>query len=174
MLRPTQFLLPSGLISISVATVKQRTVAIDAQGSAFLNGEEGKGWRPIAPLWRGKAVRVETNAQGALLFHSASTTPGPSEYASNPQLNKDAPHAEGPPEKAMERRKAAEEQLSKEEAGKDRVMNASKSSTDLALPANAISGNTASPLMPTGLFRLVTDRGEKWVSADGKTWHIEN
>ena len=50
--------LPSGLDALSVATIRNRTVAIDATGSVFVSEEAGKEWSVITPAWTGRATVV--------------------------------------------------------------------------------------------------------------------
>jgi hypothetical protein len=61
--------LPSGLASISTATVRQRTLAIDPTGALFLSEDAGKHWEPVARQWTGHAVRVRVEAStGGAVF----------------------------------------------------------------------------------------------------------
>jgi len=52
--------LPSGLAVASIAHVNQHTLAIDSVGAVFLSEDRGATWRPVTPLWTGRAILVRT------------------------------------------------------------------------------------------------------------------
>jgi hypothetical protein len=54
-------------------------------------------------------------------------------------------------------------------------VNASVSSPPPPAPPSgpALTTTGADPLIPAMLFKLITDRHQTWVSADGKLWHEE-
>ncbi|MGA8088865.1 MAG: zf-HC2 domain-containing protein [Terracidiphilus sp.] len=74
--------LPNGLDVLSVASVADRTLALDKNGALFLSEDGGKHWKPVRTQWTGRAVLVRSlnavekgNAVGAQGALKMSPTP---------------------------------------------------------------------------------------------------
>ena len=50
--------LPSGLLSESTETTKDRTIAVDGAGAVFLSEDAGGHWVSVAKQWSGRAIAV--------------------------------------------------------------------------------------------------------------------
>ncbi|HTB97086.1 MAG TPA: carboxypeptidase-like regulatory domain-containing protein, partial [Terracidiphilus sp.] len=61
---PAQFILPSGLPVVSIATHVQQVLAIDANHAVFLSSDGGTSWQAVPVSWRGRAVRVDMVSHG--------------------------------------------------------------------------------------------------------------
>jgi hypothetical protein len=140
--------LPSGLNTVSSAAAVNRMVALDAAGGLFLSQDGGARWTPVTQTWTGKAVEVRAPVfKGARAFLPVRTVPrlqGPESAAAS---------APAPPAPSAS-------------AGNAQTAPA----TSPPETAKAASKSKAAPPVLAPLFRLVTDRREVWVSADGTVW----
>jgi hypothetical protein len=138
--------LPSGLNAVSSATMLNQLLAVDSAGTVFLSQDAGKHWEPVRPQWSGKAIAVQAPAQGLYQLMPAA----------------------GP--ESLDRASIATPPAEEKRAGPN--VNATVSSPPPS-PASApvVTTTGAAPPIPAMLFKLVTDRHQTWVSADGKVWH---
>ena len=138
--------LPSGLNTVSSATMLNQLLAVDSAGTVFLSQDAGKHWEPVRPQWSGKAIAVQAPAQGLYQLMPAAR-----------------------PE-SLDRASIATPPAEEKRAGPN--VNATVSSPPPS-PASAplVTTTGAAPPIPAMLFKLVTDRHQTWVSADGKVWH---
>jgi len=142
--------LPSGLRTVSAAALLNRLVVVDSAGSVFLSQDGGKQWEAVPAQWSGKAVAV----QAPKGVHPLILSAGQSQPI-------DSTAAFGQPAKT---------------AGDEENANAVPSPPPPAGAAAARAPDKptvmtkAPPPVPALFFKLVTDRHEVWVSADGKLW----
>jgi hypothetical protein len=141
--------LPSGLNTVSSAAMLNRMLAVDSAGALFLSHDAGKHWEAVRPQWSGKAIAVQAPPQNSYQLTPAARL-----------QNLDSASIAAP---------AAQEKR----AGPN--VNASVSSPPPPAPPSgpALTTTGADPLIPAMLFKLITDRHQTWVSADGKLWHEE-
>ncbi len=135
--------LPSGRNPVSSAAILDRLVAVDSAGSLFLSHDFGKHWEAIPVPWEGKALLVQAPP------HSNTQVMATADE-SHGLMNASAttsPASPAPPADAA-------------------AVPAAETAPAVLPPATA----PAAPPFPAMLFRLVTDRHQTWISADGKIW----
>ncbi len=146
--------LPSGKNAVSSAALLNRMVAVDSAGSLFLSQDGGKHWDSVRTQWSGKAVEVEALQQGFYRIGTNAAVSGPEMAVGPAQTPESSAAIEGANASAATKTKAAP-RVAAERA-------AAASGMVPPVPANRPA--------PAVLFRLVTDRRQVWISADGKTW----
>lgn len=139
--------LPSGLDTISSAALLNRLVAVDSAGAAFFSQDSGRHWESVFAPWTGKAVEVQA-PKGLYRLMPASED-------RRRQMAPATAHASMGSAVEIEPKEVASP--------------APPPSGASTAPPSAAKAKVAPPT-PAMLFRLVTDRHEVWVSADGKIW----
>ena len=140
--------LPSGLNTVSSAALLNRLVAVDSAGGVFQSQDGGKNWDAVFPRWTGKVVQVQAPTHSLYALIPAKETKAPElSSVSSQALVASAPgdNATPPP------------------------FAAANDAPSPATPNAKAKAKAAPPVLPLQ-FRLVTDRHEVWVSADGKVW----
>jgi hypothetical protein len=146
--------LPSGLSAISSAVMLNRILAVDPDGAVFLSSDATKHWERVPIQWTGKAVAVlapprELYPMNAAAQNDATLHTSPVAAVSMmPPPPAPTPGAPPPTDQAMATPTAG-------------------SASPAPVPPPAAD---AAPAMPGMLFKLINDRHQTWVSADGKVW----
>jgi hypothetical protein len=143
--------LPSGLNTVSSAALLNRLVAVDSGGGVFLSQDGGQHWQRVRARWTGKAVRVQAPPQNFSRFMIAAPDQAPEKTALSGQ-----PVPASTPEEAANAPASASPADENSSAG---------------IATVHAGASIAPPLVPTE-FKLLTDRHEVWVSADGKVWRM--
>jgi Putative zinc-finger len=133
--------LPSGLNAVSAASMQSQLIAVDSNGAVFLSRDAGEPWEPVPPQWAGKAIEVHAEPRTADEFKSASETVS---------VESASPPVPAPANEPRDERSTA-------------------TPPPRPSPLN-VAPLEAAPLMPSMLFKLVTDRHQTWISEDGKVW----
>jgi len=140
--------LPSGLNTVSSAAMLNTLLAVDSAGALFFSQDAGKHWEAVRPQWRGKAIAVQAPPQGLYQLTPAAAA------ESLDRASIVAP--------------AAQEKRARPN------VNAAVSSPPPPPPAHvsgpAVTATGVDPSIPAVLFKLITDRHQTWISADGKVW----
>ncbi|HEY1895075.1 MAG TPA: hypothetical protein VGG62_02335, partial [Terracidiphilus sp.] len=147
--------LPSGLNAVSSAAMLDRILAVDPDGAVFLSRDAAKHWDRVPVQWTGKAVFVQAPPREFYPLNSAAQkdealhTSPVAAVSINPEPPAQAPAVPSPPVESMKEAKSA-----------------TAAPGPPPSPANA---DAALPI-PGMLFKLINDRHQTWVSADGKIW----
>ena len=157
--------LPSGLKTVSSAAMLNRLVAVDSEGSVFLSQDAGRHWESVFPQWSGRALQV-LGPPPSLYRLSASDQ---FEAVAVPRLSAPAP-GEGDAGRSAKGKTPVPQPAA---SNAPPPVGAPLARTAIPAPAPATAKAPpipANPALPTTLFKLVTDRHQVWVSADGKVW----
>ena len=139
--------LPSGLNSVSSAALLSRLVAVDSAGSVFFSQDGGKRWETVPAQWGGKALVVKAPPLTLQKLETATEV-------NRPPVSAEAPLASSAAQVAIPAPTTPPSPTGANGAAANKPLPPAK----------------AAPRAPELLFRLVTDRHEVWVSADGKAW----
>jgi Putative zinc-finger len=143
--------LPSGLNTVSSAALLNRLVAVDSAGGVFQSQDGGNHWDAVFPHWTGKAIQVQAPPHPLYALMPATNA----QTRELTSISAQAPQAAAPEENPAA-------SASPPSAGAN------------AAPSPASSrpkpkAKASPPFLPMQ-FKLVTDRHEILVSADGKVW----
>ncbi len=145
--------LPSGLNAVSSAVMLDRILAVDPDGAVFLSRDAAKHWERVPNQWTGKAVAVQAPPRELYPMNAAAQN----DEALHPSPVASVSIMPSPPAPAPAAQPPAEPSKATPTA----------ESASPALPPPAAD---AAPAMPGMLFKLINDRHQTWISADGKVW----
>jgi hypothetical protein len=147
--------LPTGLNAVSSAVMLDRILAVDPDGAVFLSRDAAKHWDRVPMQWTGKAVSVQSPPREFHPLNSAAQkdaalhTSPVAAVSIKPEPPVPGPAVSPPPIESMKE---------------------AKSATAAPGPRPSSAGADAALPMPGMLFKLINDRHQTWVSADGKVW----
>jgi hypothetical protein len=147
--------LPSGMTAVSSAVMLDRILAVDPDGAVFLSRDAAQHWERVPIQWTGKALAV--------------LAPPRQLYPSNAAVQKDAaPHTSPVASVSINPESPAPGPVPPPPV---QPIKQAQSAPPAPGPSPSIEDAKPIPAVPGMLFKLINDRHQTWVSADGKVWH---
>jgi Putative zinc-finger len=150
--------LPSGLNAVSSAVMLDRILAVDRDGAVFLSRDAAQHWERVPVQWTGKALAVQA--------------PPRERYPSNAAAQKDAaPHTSPVASVSLMQEPPVPAPAALPSSNQSPAPSPAAGASSAPAPPPPPAEADAAPPVPGMLFKLINDRHQTWVSADGKVWH---